>query len=77
MPYFDFKLHHMKRKSGVARARICELLLLADRMFLQVEANGSLSHAVMRMANAVDQADVIFRNADFDEDGVPDNIGEV
>ncbi|XP_063833880.1 disintegrin and metalloproteinase domain-containing protein 10-like [Ostrinia nubilalis] len=27
------------------------------------------------MMHAVAQADIIFRNADFDEDGVPDNIG--
>lgn len=32
---------------------------------------------VQRMMHAVAQADLIFRNADFNEDGVPDNIGKL
>lgn len=29
------------------------------------------------MMHSVAQADIIFRNADFNEDGIPDNIGEI
>ncbi|XP_063369864.1 disintegrin and metalloproteinase domain-containing protein 10-like [Cydia amplana] len=60
---------------GTARARICDLLLLADKEFFDKDAHGSLNHAVSRMVHAVAQADIIIRNADFDEDGMPDNIG--
>lgn len=27
--------------------------------------------------HAVAQADIIFRNADFNEDGIPDNVGKL
>ncbi|CAH0402987.1 unnamed protein product [Chilo suppressalis] len=75
LPYFPFQIEEHKRTPGIARARICDLLLLADKRFYESDANSSLNHVVRRMMHAVAQADIIFRNADFDEDGVPDNIG--
>ncbi|XP_021204557.1 disintegrin and metalloproteinase domain-containing protein 10 [Bombyx mori] len=74
-PYFPFKIEEHKRSPGIATARICDLLLLADIEYFEKDANSSLRHAVMKMMHAIAQADLIFRNADFDEDGMPDNIG--
>ncbi|CAB3249701.1 unnamed protein product [Arctia plantaginis] len=73
--YFPFSIENRSRVPGVARARICDLLLLADKEFFEKDANSSLNHVVRRMMHAIAQADIIFRNADFNEDGVPDNIG--
>ncbi|XP_047035129.1 disintegrin and metalloproteinase domain-containing protein 10-like [Helicoverpa zea] len=75
VPFFPFRIEDRQRVPGVARARICDLLLLADKEFFEKDANSSLKHVVRRMMHAVAQADIIFRNADFNEDGVPDNIG--
>ncbi|KAJ8710764.1 hypothetical protein PYW08_009279 [Mythimna loreyi] len=75
VPYFPFRIEEREKVPGVARARICDLLLLADKEFFEKDANSSLNHVVRRMMHAVAQADIIFRNADFDEDGLPDNIG--
>ncbi|CAH0596999.1 unnamed protein product [Chrysodeixis includens] len=75
VPFFPFRMEERKRVPGVARARICDLLLLADKEFFEKDANSSLNHVVRRMMHAVAQADIIFRNADFNEDGFPDNIG--
>ncbi|XP_045761978.1 disintegrin and metalloproteinase domain-containing protein 10-like [Maniola jurtina] len=75
LPYFPFRIEERQEKSGIAKARICDLLLLADKEFFQKDANSSLNHVVQRMMHAVAQADLIFRNADFNEDGIPDNIG--
>lgn len=72
---FPYNVQERKRVPGVARARVCDLLLLADKEFFENDANSSLNHCVRRMVHAVAQADIIFRNADFNEDGVPDNIG--
>ncbi|XP_048001332.1 disintegrin and metalloproteinase domain-containing protein 10-like [Leguminivora glycinivorella] len=76
-PHLDAKamLETEDPPPGTARARICDLLLLADKEFYDKDAHGSLNHAVSRMIHAVAQADIIIRNADFDEDGMPDNIG--
>ncbi|CAH2097677.1 unnamed protein product [Euphydryas editha] len=74
-PYFPYRIEERQRKPGVARARVCDLLLLADKEFFVNDANSSLNQVVRRMMHAVTQADIIFRNADFNEDGVPDNIG--
>ncbi|CAK1543414.1 unnamed protein product [Leptosia nina] len=63
------------KMNGVSPARICNLLLLADKEFYEKDANSSLKHAIRRMMHAVAQADIIFRNTDFNEDGVPDNMG--
>ncbi|XP_013191652.2 disintegrin and metalloproteinase domain-containing protein 10 [Amyelois transitella] len=75
LPFFPYHFEEQKPMPGIARARICELLLLADQNFFEKDANASLNQAVRRMLHAVAQADIIFRNADFDEDGMPDNIG--
>ncbi|KAL0861524.1 hypothetical protein ABMA27_009042 [Loxostege sticticalis] len=75
LSHFPYKIQEHKSPPGIARARICDLLLLADKEFFEKDANSSLTHVVRRMIHAVAQADIIFRNADFDEDGVPDNIG--
>ncbi|XP_050356282.1 disintegrin and metalloproteinase domain-containing protein 10-like [Nymphalis io] len=75
LPYFPYRIEQRKPQPGVATARICDLLLLADKEFFVKDANSSLNHVVRRMIHAVAQADIIFRNADFNEDGVPDNIG--
>uniref|UniRef100_A0A2A4JGT6 Peptidase M12B domain-containing protein n=1 Tax=Heliothis virescens TaxID=7102 RepID=A0A2A4JGT6_HELVI len=75
VPFFPFRIEERKRVPGVARARICDLLLLADKEFFEKDANSSLNHVVRRMMHAIAQADIIFRNADFNEDGIPDNIG--
>ncbi|KAM3961450.1 disintegrin and metalloproteinase domain-containing protein 10 [Aphomia sociella] len=75
LPYFPYRIEEHKRMPSIARARICDLLLLADKEFFEKDANSSLNHVVRRMMHAVAQADIIFRNADFDEDGMPDNIG--
>ncbi|KAL4716447.1 hypothetical protein ACJJTC_015875 [Scirpophaga incertulas] len=75
LPYFPYQIEERNRTTGVARARICDLLLLADKAFYDMDANASLNLAVRRMIHSVAQADIIFRNADFNEDGVPDNIG--
>lgn len=77
VPFFPFRIEDRQRVPGVARARICDLLLLADKEFFEKDANSSLKHVVRRMMHAVAQADIIFRNADFNEDGVPDNIGKI
>lgn len=77
MGYFPFSIENRSKVPGVARARICDLLLLADKEFFEKDANSSLNHVVRRMMHAVAQADIIFRNADFNEDGVPDNIGNL
>ncbi|CAG5055141.1 unnamed protein product [Parnassius apollo] len=74
-PVFPYKIEEHSRMVGIATARICDLLLLADKQFYEKDANSSLNHVVRRMMHAVAQADIIFRNADFDEDGTPDNIG--
>ncbi|XP_052741416.1 disintegrin and metalloproteinase domain-containing protein 10-like [Bicyclus anynana] len=74
-PDFPFRIQAQQKKSGCARARICDLLLLADKEFFQKDANSSLHQVVQRMMHAVAQSDLVFRNADFDEDGMPDNIG--
>ncbi|CAK1591106.1 unnamed protein product [Parnassius mnemosyne] len=74
-PTFPYKIEEHSRMVGIATARICDLLLLADKQFFEKDANSSLNHVVRRMMHAVAQADIIFRNADFDEDGTPDNIG--
>ncbi|CAF4874233.1 unnamed protein product [Pieris macdunnoughi] len=71
----QFRYKVKEKKTGVAQARICELLLLADKEFYEKDANSSLKHVIRRMMHAVAQADIIFRNADFNEDGIPDNIG--
>ncbi|KOB69933.1 putative Rho GTPase activating protein 15, partial [Operophtera brumata] len=75
--YFPFHIENRQRLPGTARARTCELLLLADKEFFEKDANSSLNHVVRRMMHAVAQADIIFRNSDFNEDGVPDNIGKL
>uniref|UniRef100_A0A2H1WJM5 SFRICE_025171 n=1 Tax=Spodoptera frugiperda TaxID=7108 RepID=A0A2H1WJM5_SPOFR len=75
VPFFPYGIEERKKVPGVARARICDLLLLADKEFFEKDANSSLNHVVRRMMHAVAQADIIFRNADFNEDGIPDNIG--
>ncbi|XP_046973669.1 disintegrin and metalloproteinase domain-containing protein 10-like [Vanessa cardui] len=75
LPYFPYRIEQRKHQPGVASARICDLLLLADKEFFEKDANASLNQVVRRMMHAVAQADLIFRNADFNEDGVPDNIG--
>ncbi|XP_059055776.1 disintegrin and metalloproteinase domain-containing protein 10-like, partial [Achroia grisella] len=75
LPYLPYRIEEHNRMPGIARARICDLLLLADKEFFEKDANSSLNHVVRRMMHAVAQADIIFRNADFDEDGMPDNIG--
>ncbi|XP_053618274.1 disintegrin and metalloproteinase domain-containing protein 10-like isoform X2 [Plodia interpunctella] len=75
LPFFPYQIEDQKPVAGIARARICDLLLLADQKFFENDANSSLNQAVRRMMHAVAQADIIFRNADFDEDGMPDNIG--
>ncbi|XP_072948043.1 disintegrin and metalloproteinase domain-containing protein 10-like isoform X2 [Epargyreus clarus] len=75
MEKLPFNIEGYTSKSGIARARICDLLLLADKEFFERDANSSLNHVVRRMIHAVAQADIIFRNADFNEDGIPDNIG--
>ncbi|KAJ0171472.1 hypothetical protein K1T71_013022 [Dendrolimus kikuchii] len=75
LPIFPYHIVNRQRAPGIARARICDLLLLADKEFFEKDANSSLIHVVRRMIHAVAQADIIFRNADFNEDGVPDNIG--
>ncbi|XP_073962611.1 disintegrin and metalloproteinase domain-containing protein 17 homolog isoform X2 [Choristoneura fumiferana] len=72
---FPYHIEKNRRPKNTARARICDLLLLADKEFYEKDANSSLNHVVRRMMHAVAQADIIFRNADFNEDGVPDNIG--
>ncbi|XP_075985610.1 disintegrin and metalloproteinase domain-containing protein 10-like [Anticarsia gemmatalis] len=73
--YFPYRIEEHEKVPGVARARICDLLLLADKEFFEKDANSSLNHVVRRMMHAIAQADIIFRNADFNEDGIPDNIG--
>ncbi|CAG4939585.1 unnamed protein product [Colias eurytheme] len=75
LPYFPYRYQNRARKPGIARSRICDLLLLADKEFYDKDANSSLKHVLRRMIHAVAQADIIFRNADFNEDGIPDNIG--
>ncbi|CAH0717819.1 unnamed protein product, partial [Brenthis ino] len=75
LSYFTYNIEERKRQPGIARARICDLLLLADKEFYEKDANASLNHVVRRMMHAVAQADIIFRNADFNEDGIPDNVG--
>ncbi|KPJ07675.1 Disintegrin and metalloproteinase domain-containing protein 10 [Papilio machaon] len=74
-PIFPYQIEEHSKNVGIATARICDLLLLADKEFFEKDANSSLNHVVRRMMHAVAQADIIFRNADFDEDGIPDNIG--
>ncbi|CAG9570797.1 unnamed protein product [Danaus chrysippus] len=75
LSYFPYHIEDRAPETGVARARICDLLLLADKEFYEKDANSSINHVVQRMMHAVAQADIIFRNSDFNEDGVPDNIG--
>lgn len=75
-PIFPYQIEEHSKNVGIATARICDLLLLADKEFFEKDANSSLNHVVRRMMHAVAQADIIFRNADFDEDGIPDNIGK-
>ncbi|XP_049879926.1 disintegrin and metalloproteinase domain-containing protein 10-like isoform X2 [Pectinophora gossypiella] len=73
--HFPYRIEERQHVPGIARARVCDLLLLADKEFFENDANSSLNHVVRRMVHAVAQADIIFRNTDFNEDGVPDNIG--
>lgn len=74
--YLPHQIVGLGRIIGTARARICDLLLLADKEFYEKDGNSSLNNVVQRMIHAVAQADIIFRNADFNEDEVPDNIGK-
>ncbi|KAH9637391.1 hypothetical protein HF086_012004 [Spodoptera exigua] len=46
VPFFPYRIEERNKVPGVARARICDLLLLADKEFFEKDANSSLNHVV-------------------------------
>lgn len=49
-------------------------MLIADHTYVELDQN-DVDDAITRMMVTVAEADAIFRNADFNDDGFPDNVG--
>ncbi|KAK9874030.1 hypothetical protein WA026_002384 [Henosepilachna vigintioctopunctata] len=56
---------------------ICSLFILLDNSFLTVIHNNDVVAAVAQIMLSVREVNSVFRSTDFDEDGIPDNIGFV
>nr|CAD7404860.1 unnamed protein product [Timema cristinae] len=59
----------------VVTSKVCSILLLADHMFFRHVAARNVRTATNLMLDMLHEADAIFRNSDFNGDGLPDNIG--
>ncbi|CAH0550179.1 unnamed protein product [Brassicogethes aeneus] len=59
----------------IGAGRICSLALVLDYSYLCLIHKGDLNSAVNRVKDAILFANNIFRSTDFDDDGIPDNIG--
>ncbi|KAI0221458.1 Disintegrin and metalloproteinase domain-containing protein 10, partial [Lamellibrachia satsuma] len=55
--------------------KVCELKIIVDYNFYNIYCGKSIKRAVQEVAYAVSITDDIFRNIDFDFDGIADNIG--
>ncbi|CAH1988753.1 unnamed protein product [Acanthoscelides obtectus] len=71
-PYIDPDVRYMEfLKTG----KVCTLFVLMDKSFLNILHDDDIKSAVTNILQNIDQVDSIFRSTDFNNDGVPDNIG--
>ncbi|KAJ8960325.1 hypothetical protein NQ318_004059 [Aromia moschata] len=62
-------------KSIIGNGKVCTLFILVDNPYLRRVHNNDIRSATLHILNSVEKANSLFRSTDFDEDGVPDNIG--
>ena len=68
--------HLPRQKRGFATPyKVCELKIIIDYNFFNIYCNKSVKRAVDEAAYAVSLSDRLFRNIDFDSNGISDNVG--
>ena len=75
----DGKLQHVHRhkREFVSTYKVCELKVIVDFNFFNIYCAKSVTRAVDEVVHAVTLSDTVFRNIDFDSNGVSDNLGFV
>nr|CAH7749707.1 unnamed protein product [Callosobruchus chinensis] len=62
-------------RNFIKSGKVCTLFVLIDNSFLDILHDNDVKSAVTSILEDIDQVDSIFRSTDFNNDGVPDNIG--
>ncbi|VEN46178.1 unnamed protein product [Callosobruchus maculatus] len=71
---FNFNPDYLYREF-IKNGKVCTLFVLIDNSFLKILHDNDVKSAVTSILKDIDQVDSIFRSTDFNNDGVPDNIG--
>ena len=66
---------HRRKRDFVAPYKVCELKIIVDYNFFNSYCSKSIKRVVYEAAHAVTLSDAVFRNVDFDFNGISDNIG--
>nr|XP_022914067.1 disintegrin and metalloproteinase domain-containing protein 10-like isoform X1 [Onthophagus taurus] len=73
--YFSLPMNPHYGKFFRVTRKTCTLVAAIDNSFVQVIGKGIVDVALPRMILNLDEANSILRSADFDGDGIPDDIG--